>query len=108
MQGKLQMLCNALATSPLQACFNTHSKPTRAVMHKVANVANNKTKTNKDSPAVAVVAPTTAAGKMDSTEAMATVAGITKAVAQPLMAAVAVIPPKAPQTLHHQSRNSTI
>jgi hypothetical protein len=69
-----------LATNPLQACSNTHSKPTRGVEHKAANVANNKTKANKDNPAAAVVVPTTAAGKTDSTEATATVAGITKAV----------------------------
>ncbi len=76
------MLCNALGTpSPLQACFNTHSKPTRVVEHEAANVANNKTKSNKANPAAAVMAPTTAAGKTDSTEAMATVAGITKAAA---------------------------
>jgi hypothetical protein len=72
-----------LATSPLQACFNTHSKPTRVVKHGAANVANYKTNANKDNPAVAVVAPTTAAGETDSTEATATatVVGITKAVA---------------------------
>ncbi len=68
-----------LATSPLQACFNTHSKPTRDVEHEAANVANNKTKANKDNPAAAVVASTTAASKTDSTEATAMVAGITKA-----------------------------
>ncbi len=68
-----------LATSPLQACFNIHSKPTRDIDDKAANVVNNKTKANKDNPAAAVVAPTTAAGKTNSTEATAKVAGITKA-----------------------------
>jgi hypothetical protein len=42
-------------------------------------VANNKTKANRDNPVVVVVAPTTAVGKTDSTEATATVVGITKA-----------------------------
>jgi hypothetical protein len=40
-----------------------------------------QTKVNKDNPAAAVVAPTTAVGEMDSTEATAMVSGITKAAA---------------------------
>ena len=79
MQGQIQMLCNALGNQPLQACLNTHSKPTREVNHEAANVANNKTKANRDNPAAVVVALTKAVGKMNSTEATATVVGITKA-----------------------------
>ncbi len=80
-RGKSKCSTTHLAPSPLQACFNTHSKPTRVVEHKAANAANNKTKANKDNPAVAVVAPTTVAGKTDYTEATAMVAGITKGAA---------------------------
>ncbi len=79
-RGKSKCSATHLATSPLQACFNTHSKPTRDFEDEAANVANNKTKANKDNPVVVVVAPTTATGKTNSTEATATVAGITKAV----------------------------
>ncbi len=71
-------------------------------------MANNKTKANRDNPAPLVVAPTMAVGKTDSTEATATVAGLTKAAVRPSIAVVAVIPPKAPQTLDSQSRNLTI
>ena len=79
----MQGFATHLATSPLQACRNTHSKPIKDVEHEVANMTNNKTKLIRDNPAVAVVAPTTAAGETDSTEATATatVVGITKAVA---------------------------
>ncbi len=66
-----------LATSPLQACFNTHSKPTRDVKHKAANVANNKIKAYKDNLAAVVVAPNAGTGETDSAEAMTMVAGIT-------------------------------
>jgi hypothetical protein len=79
-RGKSKCSATHLATSPLQTCFNTHSKPTRDVKQEAANMANNKTKANKDNPVVAVVAPTTAAVKTDSTEATTMVlAGITKA-----------------------------
>jgi hypothetical protein len=77
-RGKSKCSAMHLPTNPLQACFNTHSNPTRDVKHEVVNIANNKNKANKANPA-AVVAPTTAAGKTDSTEATAMVAGITKA-----------------------------
>jgi hypothetical protein len=70
-----------LATSPLQACFNAHSKTTRVVEHEAASMANNKTKANRDNPAAAVVAPTMAVVKTDSAEATAMEAGITKAAA---------------------------
>jgi hypothetical protein len=80
-RGKSKCSVTHLATSPLQACFNTHSKPTRVVEHKAANVANNTTKANKDNQATAVTTPTMAVGKTDSTEATAMVAGITKAAA---------------------------
>ncbi len=80
-RGKSKCSATHLATSPLQACFNTHSKPTSVVEHEATNVANNKTKVNKDKPAVAVMAPTKAVGKTDSTEATAMVAGITKVAA---------------------------
>ena len=69
-------------------------------------MANNKTKANRDNTAAAVVAPTMEEGKMDSTEATAPVAELTLAAHSTV--AVAVIPPKAPQTLRPQSRNSTI
>ncbi len=78
-RGKSKSSAMHLATSPLQACLNTHSKPTRDVDHKVANVANKNTKANRDNPAAVVVALTKAVGKMNSTEATATVVGITKA-----------------------------
>jgi hypothetical protein len=71
-------------------------------------MANNKTKANRDSPVVAVVAPTTTAVKTDSTEATAMVAGTTKAASQPSMVVVAVIPPKALQPLSPHSSTSTI
>jgi hypothetical protein len=80
-RGKSKCSAIHLATSPLQACFNIHSKSTRVVEHEAVNKANNKTKANKDNPAVAVMAPAMAVGEMDSTEAMATVAGKTKAAA---------------------------
>jgi hypothetical protein len=51
------------------------------IMHEEANAANNKTKANKDNQAAAVVAPTTAAGKTDSTEATAMVKEVTPAAA---------------------------
>ncbi len=95
-----------LATSPLQACQNTHSKPIRDVEHEAANVANNKTKANRDNPAAAVAAPTMEVGKTESTEATAPVVEPTPAAHS--TAAMAVIPPKAPQTLRPQSQNSTI
>ncbi len=78
-RGKSKCSAMYLVTSPLQACLNTHSKPTRNFDHKATNVASNKTKANRDNPAVAVLAPTTAVGKTDSTAAIAMVAGITKA-----------------------------
>jgi hypothetical protein len=78
-RGKSKCSATHLATSPLQTCHNTHSKPNRDVEHEAANVANNKTKANKDNPAAAVVAPTMVAGNTDSTEATAMVAEVTKA-----------------------------
>jgi hypothetical protein len=78
-RGKSKCSATHLATSTLQACLNTHGKPTRDVDHKVVNVANNKTRVNRDNPAAVVVAPTIAVGKTDSTEATAIVVGITKA-----------------------------
>ncbi len=80
-RGKSKCSAMQLATSPLQACFNTHSKPTRVVEHEAANVASNKTKVNGDNPVATVVAPTTVAGKTDSTAATAMVVDITKAAA---------------------------
>jgi hypothetical protein len=73
-RGKSKCFAKHLATSPLQACHNTHSTPIRDIEHEVANVANKKTKANKDNPVAVVVAPTMVAGKTDSTEAMAMVA----------------------------------
>jgi hypothetical protein len=60
-------------------CHNTHIKPTRDVKHEAANVANNKTMLNKNNPAAAVVAPTTAAGRTDFTEATTMVVEVTLA-----------------------------
>ncbi len=78
-RGKSKRSAMHLAPNPLQACFNTHSKPTRVVEHKAANMAKNKTKSNNNNPAAAVMAPTIAACNTDSTEATAMVVGITKA-----------------------------
>jgi hypothetical protein len=41
-RGKSKCFAMHLATSPLQACHNTHSKPTRDIEHEAANVANKK------------------------------------------------------------------
>jgi hypothetical protein len=57
-RGKFKCFETHLATIPLQACHNTHSKPTRDVKHEAANVANSKTKADKDNPVAVVVAPT--------------------------------------------------
>jgi hypothetical protein len=93
------MLCNALGNQPpLYACHNTHSKPIRDVKHKAANVANNRTKANRGHRAAAVVPPTMEVEKADSTEATTPITGLTLAAHS--KAAVAVTPPKAPQTLH--------
>jgi hypothetical protein len=80
MQGLIQMLCNALGNQPPAGSHNIHNKLTRDVEHKTANMANNTTKANKDNPVAAVVAPTMVAGKIDSTEATATVAEVTEAM----------------------------
>ncbi len=79
-RGKSKCSVTHLATSPLQACFDTPSKPTRVIKQEVANMPTNKTKANKD-PAMAVMASTMGKGETDSTEAMTAVAGITKAAA---------------------------
>jgi hypothetical protein len=73
------MLCNAIGNQPPLACFNTHSITTTIVERAAANVAINKTKANPDNPAAAVVAPTRAVVKMDSTEATVMVLDTTKA-----------------------------
>jgi hypothetical protein len=62
-RGKSKCSATQSATSFLQACFNTHGKPTRVVKHKAASVLNNKTKANMDNLAAAVVAPTMTVGK---------------------------------------------
>jgi hypothetical protein len=105
-RGKSKCCATHLATSPLQACHNTHSKPIRDIKHEAANVANNRTKANRGNPAAAVVAPTIEAGETDSREATTPVTGLTPAAHS--TAALAVTPPKAPQTLRPHSRNSTI
>ncbi len=94
-RGKSKCFAVHLATSPLQACRNTHSKLIRDFKHEAANVANNKNKANRDNPVAAVVAPPMEVGKTDSTEATTPVAELTPAAHS--TAAVAVTPPKAPQ-----------
>jgi hypothetical protein len=69
-------------------------------------MTNNKTKLIRDNPVAAGAAPTMEAGKTHSTEATALVAELTPAAHS--TAAVAVFPPKAPQTLCTQSKNSSI
>jgi hypothetical protein len=81
MQGQIQMLCNALGNQPPAGMLQYPQQTTRVVKHEAANVANNKTKAIKDNPVAVVMAPSTAVGKTDSTEATATVAGIIKTVA---------------------------
>ena len=73
MQGQIQILCNALGTQPLVGMLQYPQQTNQGCSAQAANLAN------KDNPAAGVVAPTTAAGKTDSTEATAIVAGITKA-----------------------------
>jgi hypothetical protein len=73
MQGQIQMLCNALGNQPPAGMLQYPQQTNQGCSAQAANLAN------KDNPAAGVVAPTTAAGKTDSTEATAIVAGITKA-----------------------------
>jgi hypothetical protein len=38
-RGKSKCFATNLATSPLQACHNTHSKPTRDVKHEASSIS---------------------------------------------------------------------
>jgi hypothetical protein len=49
-RGRSKRSAMQLATSPLPACFNTHSKTTKIFKHKAASMANNKTQGQQGQP----------------------------------------------------------
>jgi hypothetical protein len=61
MQGQIQMLCNALGTQPPAGMLQYPQQTNQGCQAQGGQCGQQQTKSNKDNPAVAVVAPTTAA-----------------------------------------------